>query len=156
MEHEVGHAVDLLPLRQARTNGDTKRAAFKTAFAQYEDPPGSNNYTFPNTEQAKFNNLKAQISAAEQTATGVRSESGQRYEKDASGTYQTVQGGTAPGSIEFRQAAQKDGGKRITEYSNKEWGEYYAESFSLYISDPSTLQRLRPNVFAFFKRKHPK
>ena len=67
-----------------------------------------------------------------------------------------MRGGTAAGSIEFRQAAQQDGGKRITEYSNKEWQEYYAESFSLYISDPGTLERLRPNVFAFFNKKHQK
>jgi hypothetical protein len=156
VEHEVGHAVDLLPLRKALTNLDSKGAAFKAAFAQFEDPPGSNNYSFPNTEQANFNNLKAQITAAEGALTRTRSESGERYEKDASGKFEMVQGGTAAGSVEFRRAAGKDGGKRITEYSNKEWQEYYAESFSFYISDPGTLQRLRPNVFAFFKRTHPK
>jgi hypothetical protein len=67
-----------------------------------------------------------------------------------------VEGGAGAGSNEFRQAALKDGGKRITEYSKKEWQEYYAESFSLYISASGTLQRLRPNVFGFFQRKHPR
>ncbi len=156
VEHEVGHAVDLLPLRKAWANLESKQKAFETAFAQFENPPGSKNYRFPSTEQARFNKLQAQITAAETSLSSARSESGERYQRDKSGTWEMVEGGTAAGSIEFRQAAAKDGGKRITKYSNKEWQEYYAESFSLYMSDPGTLQRLRPNVFAFFQRKHPK
>ena len=86
----------------------------------------------------------------------ARSESGERYKKNATGTFEMIEGGVAAGSIEFRKAAQQDGGKRITEYSNKEWQEYYAESFSLYTTDPATLRRLRPKVYAFFNKKHPK
>jgi len=156
VEHEIGHAVDLLPLRKAWANFEQKKDALKTAFAQYEKPPGSGNYSFPSTEQANFNTLKAQIDAAENALQKTRSESGERYQKNATGTYEMTQGGTGAGSIEFRQAALKDSSKRITKYSDKEWQEYYAESFSFYISDPATLQRLRPNVFAFFNKKHPK
>ncbi|HLO18748.1 MAG TPA: hypothetical protein VK206_28210, partial [Anaerolineales bacterium] len=153
--HEIGHAVDLLPLRQAWDSLEQKRKILQTAFAQYENPPGSGSYSFPNTEQAKFNKLKNDIQAAEIALTAARAGSGERYSKDASGTFKMVEGGTAAGSIEFRLAAGKDGGKRITTYSNKEWQEYYAESFSLYITDPGTLQRLRPNVYAFFSKKYP-
>ncbi len=153
--HEVGHAVDLLPLRKAWAGLEAKRQMLKTAFAQFEDPPGSGNYSFPSTEQGKFNKLSAAIDAAEKALPGERSESGQRY-KDVKGTFETVQGGTAAGSSEFRKAAEKDGGQRITAYSNKEWQEYYAESFSLYATDPAALARLRPNVSAFFSKKHPK
>lgn len=154
--HEVGHAVDLRPLRQAWAGLEQKQQALKTAFAQFEKPPGSGNYSFPSTKQATFNKLMADITAAEQALTAARSESGERYIKGTSGKFEMIEGGTAAGLIEFRQAAEKDGGKRITAYSNKEWQEYYAESFSLYITDPGTFQRLRPNVHAFFSKKHPK
>src|SRR6185437_3441378 len=153
VEHEIGHAIDLLPLRKIMAERDKKQEALKTAFAQYENPPGSGNYSFPSTEQAKFNTLKAQITTADAAVAATRSESGERYTKDATGTFVMGQGGTAAGSNEFRQAAAKDGSKRITEYSNKEWQEYYAESFSFYISDPTALQRLRPHVFEFFNKK---
>jgi hypothetical protein len=123
---------------------------------QFEDPPGSGNYKFPNTEQAKFNKLNADIAATENALLAARSESGERYHKDQSGKLEMIEGVVAAGSIEFRKEAQKDGGKRITNYSNKEWQEYYAESFSLYITDTGNLQRLRPNVYAFFSMKHAK
>ena len=59
------------------------------------------------------------------------------------------------GSNEFRLAAQQDGGIRITHYSDKEWGEYFAEYYSLYVTDPDAMRRLRPHVFAIFKRRFP-
>lgn len=155
--HEVGHAVDLLPLRRAWSSLKQKQQILKTAFAQFEDPPGSGHYSFPSTEQVKFNKLKANITTAERALTATRSESGHRYQEEGvSGEFKLVEGGIAAGSIEFRKAAEKDGRKRITSYSNKEWQEYYAESFSLYITDPVILQLLRPNVYAFFRKKHPK
>jgi Domain of unknown function (DUF4157) len=156
VEHEVGHATDLLPLRKVWKTLESKQEALKTAFAEFENPPGSNNYSFPSTEQARFNELKARIAAAEAGVTRARSASGERYKKDASGMSEMVEGGSGAGTNEFRQAALKDGGKRITEYSRKEWQEYYAESFSFYISDPDTLQRLRPHVFAFFRHTLPR
>jgi hypothetical protein len=56
---------------------------------------------------------------------------------------------------EFRAAAGRDGRTRITTYTDESWREYYAESFSLYITDPEGLQRLRPNVYRFFAQRHP-
>lgn len=154
--HEIGHAVDLLPLRNAWKRYEQAGAAVKTAFAEFENPPGSGNYRFPSDRQATWNALSARVTAAERSLTGTRADSGERYQKNRTGTFEMVEGGTAAGSIEFREAATKDGGKRITEYSNKSWQEYYAESFSLYVTDQDTLQRLRPKVFEFFVRHHPK
>lgn len=154
--HEIGHAVDLLPLRQAWASLEQKKQALTTAFAEFENPPGSGNYSFPSTEHATFNKLQDNIRAAEETLTAARSESGERYIEGTSGAFERVEGGTAAASIEFRKAGEKDGGKRITAYSNEEWQEYYAESFSLYITDLEMLQRLRPNVYGFLSKKHPK
>ena len=66
------------------------------------------------------------------------------------------EGGTGAGSSAFRQAAQQDGGVRITSYSTREWQEYFAESYSLYMTNPAVLQQLRPNVYAFFVANHPR
>jgi Domain of unknown function (DUF4157) len=43
----------------------------------------------------------------------------------------------------------------ITGYSNTDFSEYYAEAFSLYSLDPTTLQLIRPNIFKFFKAQFP-
>lgn len=154
--HEVGHAVDLLPLRTAWSNYEKAGNVRKDAFAEFEDPPGSGNYSFPSNKQATWNALSARVAAAERSLTATRADSGERYQKDRTGTYEMVEGGKAAGAIEFRQAAAADGGKRITAYSDKEWQEFFAESFSLYTTDPETLQRLRPHVFQFLVRHHPK
>ena len=45
---------------------------------------------------------------------------------------------------------------RVTEYSDREWQEYYAESFSLYISDPIVLRQLRRHVYDYFVAHHPR
>ncbi len=154
--HEIGHAVDLLPLRKAWASLEQERSTLRTAFKEFESPPGSGNYSFPSDRQASWNALSARVAVAERSLTATRADSGERHQKDATGTFQMVQGGTAAGSIEFRQAAATDGAKRITEYSDKEWGEYFAEAFSLYITDPETLRRLRPHVYEFLARHHPK
>ena len=156
IEHEVGHATDLLPLRQAWASLEAAQSARDTAFAQFEDPPGSKNYKFPSSEQASWNALSAKITAAEHARDAARSGSGFKWAPDATGTFTTVEGGTKANSNAFRLAALKDSGARVTKYANKDWGEYFAEAFSLYISDPKTLERLRPNVYAFFVKNHPK
>jgi hypothetical protein len=90
--HEIGHAVDLLPLRQADVV-EQKQQALQTAFAHYEDPAGSGTFKFPSTEQARFNKLSAAITAAEKALLASRSESGERFQKDASGGARNGPGG---------------------------------------------------------------
>ena len=67
-----------------------------------------------------------------------------------------MQGGTGAGGNAFRVAAQQDGGVRITHYSDKEWDEYFAESYSFYATDPEALRKLRPHVFAVLQRHFPR
>lgn len=160
--HEIGHAIDLLPLRKAWKDLEQAHDVRKTAFSQFEDPPGSENYKFPNSEKGHWKELSDKVKAAEDAKNKTRSASGYRWKAGAGNMDDMVEfeekkrGKLPPESNEFRLAAGKDGNVRITEYSNKEWQEYFAESFSLYIADPDTLQRLRPNVYAYFIKNHPK
>jgi hypothetical protein len=153
--HEIGHALDLLPLRRVATDLDTAKTTLRTAFARFEDPPGSGNFKFPSTEQGKFNRLSAAISQAEKAQDRARSLSGYKWQKNAAGDFETVEGGKAAAKNEFRQAALKDGSTRITKYSEKEWGEFFADSFSLYITAPETLRQLRPNLYDYFVKNFP-
>lgn len=120
--HEMGHAVDLAPLRQVWESS------------------------------SPFEQKEKEMAAA-------RSASGARFEKNPAKTsYRTDESGTqteTEGS-EFRVAANKDGGNRITEYSEEAWKEYFAEAYSLYLADPATMKRLRPHVFEYFSKKYPK
>ncbi|MGY6275064.1 eCIS core domain-containing protein [Methylomonas sp. MgM2] len=74
----------------------------------------------------------------------------------------TRQNSRPPGAVdasatpEFRSAARRDGNVRITAYAQTDWSEFYAESFALYQSDPTGLQRLRPNLFNYFVRLFPR
>ena len=153
--HEISHAIDLLPLRQAWARLEAEEQALRTAFQEYEDPPGSNRYTFPSSEQARYNRLNQRITAAERALTQARAASGERWEEVA-GQHEMVEGGTAVGSNAFRRAAEQDGGVRVTAYSDREWQEYYAEAFSLYITDPTVLRQLRPRVYAYFVAHNPR
>ena len=153
--HEIGHAIDLRPLRQVWTNLEQAREALRLAFQQYESPPGSGQYHFPNTEQTRWNTLQQNITQAEQVMAQTRSASGYRWQQQA-GVWDVVEGGTAAGNNAFRLAAQQDGAVRVTEYSDTEWQEYFAEAFSLYITNPTVLQQLRPHVYDYFVSNYPR
>jgi hypothetical protein len=43
----------------------------------------------------------------------------------------------------------------VTTYSDVDFGEYYGESFSLFVLEPEVLELIRPNVFKFFKKTFP-
>jgi hypothetical protein len=99
--------------------------------------------------------LQGQITQAEQALTQARSASGYRWQQQA-GVWEQVEGGTGPGSNAFRLAAQQDGGIRITQYSDTEWQEYFAEAFSLYMTSPTVLEQLRPHVYDYFVSNYPR
>ena len=153
--HEIGHAIDLQPLRQAWSRLESAQTALRTAFAEHEKPPGSGNYSFPNTEQARWNQLQAQITAAQAARNQARSRSGYRWQLGQGGRYAIVQGPAGAGNNAFRQAAAQDRGVRITRYSDTDWEEYFAESFSLYRTVPAHLQQLRPLVYGYFAAQFP-
>ena len=127
----------------------------RTAFQEYEDPDNPGQFSFPSSEQARFDRLNQRITAAERALTQARAGSGERWEM-VEGQHEMVEGGTAAGSSAFRRAAGQDGSVRVTEYSDREWQEYYAEAFSLYITDPAVLQQLRPRVYAYFVAHNPR
>lgn len=64
--------------------------------------------------------------------------------------------------IAFREAALKDGIKvsggalvqGTSEYGNTDWTELFAENFALYVTAPSTLKLIRPNIHQYFTKKY--
>ena len=156
IRHEIGHAVDLLPLRQVWVQLNQTEGTIRSAFSQFESPPGSGHFDFPGTEQAHWDELQQRLTAAQQARNAARSRSEHRWQQRPSGEWVSAQGSAAAGSNAFRQAAMRDGGRRLTNYSNREWQEYFAEAYSVYISDPATLSRLRRNVYDYFVRELPR
>lgn len=53
---------------------------------------------------------------------------------------------------EFLEAMKKDGGQAaaVTTYGKKDAYEYYAESYAMFISEPGTLNVMRPNIYNYF------
>jgi hypothetical protein len=110
-----------------------------------------------------------------QTAAGKtqllkeRSLSGTRYKDPGSApdaTFDQVDDRTKVTGNDFRVAAQKDGikpGKTggdpltggITSYSNTDWRELFAESFTLYVNDPGVFRVLRPHLYQYFLSRFP-
>jgi hypothetical protein len=91
------------------------------------------------------------------------SESGTKW-KLRGGTWQIDQRATHKDN-DFRKAALADGlsvSRRgelehgVTEYGETDWQELYAESFSIYVTDPAELALLRPKVSAYFAKKFPR
>ncbi|MFQ5520754.1 MAG: hypothetical protein ACE5FK_05105 [Candidatus Methylomirabilia bacterium] len=155
--HEIGHAIDLRPLRHAWGRLKQTEAALQSAFGRYERPNGSGTYRVPIIKRAAWKRLRQELTEAERARDQARSASGYRWwPNPQTGSFEVVEGGTGVAGSAFRRAAQQDGGIPITQYSNQEWAEYFAESFSLYITDPQTLQLLRPNVYAFFVANFPR
>lgn len=155
--HEIGHAIDLLPLRQAWQTLQQAGAALHAAFQQFENPPGSRNYRFPNSERARYNQLNQRITRARQALTRARSVSGARRRRSG-GVWETVETRRGGRNNAFRRAARRDGARFPTDYPNPQdwWQEYFAEAFALYLNSPLVLQQTRPNVYNFFVRNFPR
>jgi hypothetical protein len=136
--HEIAHAIDRAPLR--------------AAWQKY------------------------QTSGKESDLTGVVSPSGGKWVKDAGGVWQIAERMQAADGA-FRTAAAQDGVVKTTtkitdaagveqtlthlkggvsDYSNTNWTELYAESLALYTTDPATLKLIRPNIYAYFAAKFPR
>jgi len=168
--HEIGHAIDLLPLRRAWQALEQAQDVLHTAFREFEKPRGSKQYSFPNTEQARWNRLHGQLVRAQLARSRARSASGARWRLRA-GAWEVAEFPRGARNTDFRRAAFRDGARppsrrRVgagfpTSYPNIEtsdewWQEYFAESFSLYITSPTVLQQLRPRVYAYFVTNFPR
>lgn len=140
--HEIGHGLDQLPLSQAW--GKRRGTQAELIEAREKGAPDV-------AEKEKTRNEALKASYAARSASGYFFSFNQETQKE-----KAVEGAIEPGNNEFRLAAQKDGGIRISDYSKESWAEYFGESFSLYILDPSTLKRLRKNVYEYFLKNFPK
>jgi hypothetical protein len=117
-----------------------------------------------------------QAGGGESKLKAAMSQSGNKWQKDKSGTWQMAER-LKNVDNPFRQAAAKDGvavtetkakdteGREIklahlkggpTEYATKNWTELYAESFALYVNDPETLKLIRPSMYAYLEKQFPR
>jgi hypothetical protein len=155
--HEIGHAIDLAPLRKAGLAKDKADAAVNALPQKYPNPKDPTAFQFKKGTDAEKDvnaTLKAQTDA-ETALTASRSISGTQSVKQPSGDFKDVIGTAAAGN-KFREAMAKDGGKAVTVYGDKDFQEAFAEAYSLYITSPSTLKSLRPNVFDVLDKSLPK
>lgn len=144
--HEIGHAADLPTLDQAL-------AAF---------------------------NASQQTAANRRTLLAARSRSGSRWQADpADPTMLESAENPTDMAPAFRHAAQRDGMAVLpptpaggtapttaagtpatlsgapTSYGNTNWGEAFAESFSLFIADPDALRLTRPHIYDYMVVQFP-
>jgi len=154
--HEIGHALDLNPLRQAGIAKDKADAAAAQLPQRFPDPKDPTSYRYENAEQKKEIDavLKAQKDA-EAGLLSARSASGTKTIKKKDGSFVDEIGAAAKGN-KFREAATKDSPKAVTAYGDTDWQEAYAEAYSLYLTSPETLKAVRPNVFDYLDKNLPK
>jgi hypothetical protein len=155
--HEIGHAIDLAPLRKAGEEKDKADAAVAALSSKYPDPDDPTAYKYP-TGGPEEKDVKAVLQAQKDKETGLltaRSRSGTKTIKKPDGTFDEEIGTAAKGNA-FREAAVKDAGKAVTKYGEQDWQEAYAEAYSLFITSPETLKALRPNVYAHLDSTLPK
>ncbi len=140
--------MDVRKPRKSLAASAAAKKRFKAKFGRYKT--GENSYSgFPKSQQKEFN---AQLKKANTVSSST--ESGHKWVQGQSGSDELVNNKKA--NTAFRRAAVLDGGTRISSYSDDAWEEYFAESFALYITDPRTLENLRPKVSKYFKKSFPK
>jgi hypothetical protein len=153
--HEIGHAVDLAPLRKAGLAKDKADAAVAQLPQRFPDPDDPTGFRWENAEQKK--EIDAVLKAQKDAEAGLlkaRSTSGTKTIKKPDGTFVDEIGTQAKGN-KFREAAAKDGAKAVSAYGDTDWQEAYAEAYSLYLTSPDTLKALRPNVYDYLAKNLP-
>jgi hypothetical protein len=155
--HELGHALDFTPLRETAERYRVAQADLERAFERYKMSSGSNQYWIPPAQEKAWQEHNKKVSALGRSMEEVRSLSSSRWELQA-GTrrFELVESDGDAAASEFRAAAAMDGPVRITEYAGKNWSEYFAESFSLYVTDPQALEWLRPEIYRYFTLQLPR
>jgi hypothetical protein len=157
--HEVGHALDLSPLRTTAAATETAQSAVLAEFGT-----GGTGFRIPDPrapDRARFDELNRAVTSATTAERAARSLSGARWTmgNPSEVTDELARGAAQPA---FRQAALRDGGpagrQMPTNYPHPEnvWQEYFAESFALYQASPDLLRRMRPNVFHFMEQQFPR
>jgi hypothetical protein len=152
--HEIGHALDRAGQRPLLVPFNASIAE-QSRYHPRPVPGQPGRVTLPPDEIAGWRTLHARIGRQEAALTASRSLSGERYTRDANRQLTRTEQLPAGEANDFRDAVAADGPTRITTYSNQAIVEHFAEAFSLYISEPQTLARLRPHVYAYFARRFP-
>lgn len=161
--HEIGHAADLRSLRAGSQANRAAENALETAFGR---PGGGWGYSGRTDDPAwaRYRALDAARATARSNQMAARSRSGARWQSVAgttSVTHTPAPGGPTPAFVAAARADNAGGTPSMpTDYPGltaaELLGEYYAESFALYQTDPDLLRRIRPNVFGFFQTDLPK
>jgi hypothetical protein len=150
--HEIGHAVDRAPLRQAAAAADAAAAAVNRAAGTFSS----------RAEAENFRRLERASQAADRAEGTVRSHAGLRnvptgpVRRGQRPDFAESAGPAGADNIAFRQAALQDSNRRLTDYSERAWEEYFAEAFSIYQHAPEELRKLRPHLFDYFNRTFPR
>lgn len=122
--HEMGHAADLTALRQAwATNNKRKRLK-------------------PRAESGSQWSVKAKVWTIKDRPLNDK-----KKKADTAFIKAAIADGIdiAKGATTLKQG--------LTEYSNTNWLELYAETYALFVTDPNTLELLRPKIYTYFKKK---
>jgi Domain of unknown function (DUF4157) len=136
--HEVGHALDLRKLERAwRTfdSGGQTRAGQRTLLSTRSES-GSRYVSTPNSFDVDLN-LQRSAATDGDFRRAVRTD-GVRLDT----TRRTLATG---GTAKLNHG--------ITDYSDTDFQELFAESFAMFVADPNTLQLLRPATFRFFDNR---
>ncbi len=142
--HEIGHAVDLAPLRSARIKSETADAAVNAAAGTFMSA----------AERKRFNDAVKAAEKAAEALKAARSLSGSKAlrtvqkekGKPEKIMISEVEGRAADSG--YRKAAAKDG-LAVSNVGKEGWEESFAEAYSLYLTDPGTLRALRPATYAY-------
>ena len=152
--HEIGHAIDRRKYREHLVAKDAASTAVRDKFKRFEKSGADGGWSIdlpdntPRDVVDEFNAMMAKATAADKASLKVVTESGERFQ----GT-DFKDDATLKKPPEFRTAGA---GARISPYADKQWREYFAESYAMYVAEPATLQRLRPKLFDYFTKNHPK
>jgi hypothetical protein len=150
--------LDFTLLRKSAERLRLATAAFDRVFGQKKIAGTSDQYRILPGEERAWKEHLLRVRDLYAAMEGARSPSGSRWRfEPAANRYDIVDGDDNVSSAsEFRLAANIDGAIRITEYADKDWREYFAECFSLYVMDPQALEWLRPTIYTYFTKHFPR
>lgn len=154
--HELGHAYDWAALRAAQTAAAQATTARNTFLQQNGRPRRGGRFSIPPGQTAAWDRVRHADDDARAAVGTARGGSGARFVRDPRTGTNTLTDALPTGeAAAFRTAAAQDGDTRITTYADRNWREFYAESFALYLTDPETFQRLRPHLYRHFADRLP-
>lgn len=151
--HEIGHAVDVAPLRAAEAAVDAARRDLNAkASPKFSSKAEADAYKAAQKKYAK----------AQKDLDHARARSGTRVvtttKKNAEGVPVSSSRdviGKSPKGVKFRAAVRADG-KDVSKYGEEDWQESFAEAYSLYLTQPGLLKTIRPATYKYLDQTLPK